>query len=143
MISVSFLTAGRAIFTVSNGKGQHYTYRVTKSRTPGRAPAYFVGVLTGSNNEGDYTYLGLLACDERAYFLRRTAKSPASLIDGKPGAVFAWAMKVVSGLRDLPEGYRIDHAGKCGRCARTLTDPESIERGIGPECVRLMTGVAA
>lgn len=24
--------------------------------------------------------------------------------------------------------------GRCGKCGRTLTDPESIERGIGPEC---------
>ena len=24
--------------------------------------------------------------------------------------------------------------GRCGKCGRTLTDPESIDRGIGPEC---------
>jgi hypothetical protein len=27
----------------------------------------------------------------------------------------------------------------CGRCGRELTDPESIERGIGPECMKKQT----
>jgi hypothetical protein len=31
-------------------------------------------------------------------------------------------------------------ADKCGRCGRELTDPESIARGIGPECYGQMTG---
>lgn len=28
--------------------------------------------------------------------------------------------------------------GRCGRCGRRLTDPESIRRGIGPECAALV-----
>ena len=31
-------------------------------------------------------------------------------------------------------------ADNCGRCGRQLTDPESIARGIGPECFGMMTG---
>jgi hypothetical protein len=27
-------------------------------------------------------------------------------------------------------------AGRCKRCGRLLTDPHSIERGVGPECVK-------
>jgi hypothetical protein len=30
--------------------------------------------------------------------------------------------------------YRFQEESHCGVCGRTLTDPESIERGIGPEC---------
>lgn len=26
--------------------------------------------------------------------------------------------------------------GRCERCGRTLTDPDSVTRGIGPECAR-------
>jgi hypothetical protein len=29
------------------------------------------------------------------------------------------------------------HEGRCGRCGRALTVPESVERGIGPECWEL------
>ena len=25
-------------------------------------------------------------------------------------------------------------AGRCARCGRRLTDPQSLERGIGPDC---------
>ncbi|MGQ4872128.1 MAG: DUF6011 domain-containing protein, partial [Candidatus Thorarchaeota archaeon] len=32
----------------------------------------------------------------------------------------------------LPEKVRIWHEGKCGRCGRRLTVPESIESGYGP-----------
>ena len=31
-------------------------------------------------------------------------------------------------------------SNECGRCGRQLTDPVSIERGIGPECIGKMTG---
>lgn len=31
-------------------------------------------------------------------------------------------------------------ASECGRCRRELTDPESIARGIGPECLGKLTG---
>jgi hypothetical protein len=27
-------------------------------------------------------------------------------------------------------------AGRCKRCGRLLTDPDSVERGYGPECVK-------
>lgn len=28
--------------------------------------------------------------------------------------------------------------GKCGRCARRLTTPESVQLGFGPECAKLL-----
>jgi hypothetical protein len=35
---------------------------------------------------------------------------------------------------------RVQEASRCGRCFRTLTDPVSIDRGIGPECFGRDTG---
>lgn len=32
----------------------------------------------------------------------------------------------------------IRHEGKCGRCGRALTRPESIDTGLGPECAAKM-----
>jgi hypothetical protein len=37
-------------------------------------------------------------------------------------------------------GWKVHHEGRCGRCGRTLTVPESIESGIGPECAKKMAG---
>ena len=39
-------------------------------------------------------------------------------------------------------GFEIWHEGKCGRCGRKLTVPESIACGFGPECIG-MVGMAA
>lgn len=51
-------------------------------------------------------------------------------------AVLAYA----AGLA-LPTGAkRVQEASRCGRCFRTLTDPVSIDRGIGPECLGRVTG---
>jgi len=131
-INERFLTAGRAIFTVSNPKGERYTYRISKKDTE-RGSIYFGSLLTGSDNESDYTYMGLVTGDT----VRTTAKSayPAT---SKPVAVLGWALQVVNGKRTLPEGYAIHHEGRCGRCGRTLTVPESVESGIGPECALRM-----
>lgn len=38
------------------------------------------------------------------------------------------------------EGYLCVVADRCGRCGRELTDPISIDRGIGPECYGRSTG---
>jgi hypothetical protein len=35
--------------------------------------------------------------------------------------------------------YEFREESFCGKCGRTLTDPESIDRGIGPECMRQQT----
>jgi len=40
----------------------------------------------------------------------------------------------------LPAGLVAYEECSCGRCGRALTDPVSIERGIGPECYGLITG---
>jgi hypothetical protein len=42
----------------------------------------------------------------------------------------------------LPSGWEFRHEGRCGRCGRTLTVPESIDSGFGPECINL-AGLAA
>lgn len=35
---------------------------------------------------------------------------------------------------NLDSRVTILHSGRCGRCKRELTDPESLATGIGPEC---------
>jgi hypothetical protein len=40
---------------------------------------------------------------------------------------------------ELPLGYLFQEESYCGKCGRALTDPESIDLGIGPECNRRQT----
>jgi len=127
-ITTRFVTAGRAIFTVSNPKGERYTFRITK-KDDDRGVVFFGALLTGSDNEHNYTYMGLVNGEAV-----RVTKASKYAQDSKPVAVLAWALAVVNGKRNLPEGYAIRHEGRCGRCGRTLTVPESIDSGLGPEC---------
>jgi len=90
---------------------------------------FFGALLTGSDNEHNYTYMGLVNGEAV-----RVTKASKYAQDSKPVAVLAWALAVVNGKRNLPEGYAIRHEGRCGRCGRTLTVPESIDSGLGPEC---------
>lgn len=47
------------------------------------------------------------------------------------------AREIIDKDRTLhPEEYEaVENAVPCERCGRLLTDPESIKRGIGPECL--------
>lgn len=132
MLNTQAIFAGRATFTV-HGPDVHYTFKVSK---PKGKQVYFVNLLTGPDNLSDYTYIGVL---DKDLFLRLTRASRFRA-DSRPVKAFNWAMKVIGeGKRVLPEGYGINHAGRCMRCARPLTHPDGIDPngpryGYGQEC---------
>lgn len=129
---MTFLSAGKARFTlVSKATGVRFTYRVRAAKD-GRI--YFVSVMTGPDNEHSFTYLGTLTPDGLQFWHGR--KSP--ILTSAPCAqAFAWFHRSVVLKADMSK-VEFWHEGACGRCGRTLTVPESIERGIGPECAGLM-----
>jgi len=135
-LSEKFILAGRALFTVSNPSGEHFTFRVkgAESEWPigsGRvSKSYFVSV-KAPGGVYPYRYIGLL--NAKTGDIKCTTKSSYTPGD-QMYKVAAWACKSVLNAKMIPDGYHIEHAGRCGKCGRTLTDPESIQRGIGPEC---------
>ena len=135
MVTREFLTAGRAIFTVTSGTtGEHITYRIAhKKGSEKYPPAWFVSVLTGPENTSDYTFLGMLDPETGMVRLTRSSKYRE---DSRPVVVVRWALRKIWEHREFPAGYTVLHEGRCGRCGRLLTVPESIETGIGPECAK-------
>jgi hypothetical protein len=142
-ITKDFVTAGNATFTLSlpeqygveQGLRGHYTFKCRfKEGQNGFKDTYFVSLLTGPDNYSNYTYLGML--DPVTGVVRTTAKS---CMNGEslPVRLLNRALQLV--WENNPEplvnaGFNLLHEGKCGRCGRKLTVPESIESGIGPEC---------
>lgn len=123
----AYALAGKAILTIRSTKtGTRFTYQITESKNnrPGQMPVYFVKLLNGADNTADYTYLGTIF----AHGFRTTAKSRI--------AATAPSFVAFEFLSRHWEDARIEvwHEGRCGRCGRTLTVPESIESGIGPTC---------
>jgi hypothetical protein len=119
----TFITAGKAVFTLQSVKsGTHFTYRLS---SPKGKDVVFANVLTSPDV---YTYAGLVASD-------RLVPTKASKIG--PNAPSFKALDWF--LRNLDSDQVVfRHEGKCGKCGRALTTPESIDRGIGPECASKM-----
>jgi len=160
MIEKEFVTAGRAVFTVEPSATfqeqfpvvkPHYTYKVKfvkgkeKKDKPGEfwSDAYMVFLLTGPDNTADYTYLGML--DDKTGYVRLTAKSkwnddtwPVKIIRRVLARLWAGECHEIAA-----NGWKVHHEGRCGRCGRALTVPESVENGIGPECIKKVFGAAA
>lgn len=148
-VTKEFVLAGKATFTLEvpdeyrqkNDLKPHYTFRVSyKPASKQYREAYFVSLLTGPDNTRSYSYLGML--DKESGKVRTTAKS---VLDQEHLVTRllnrALALVWLGDVKPLEEkGFGLHHEGRCGRCGRLLTTPESIERGIGPECWTHMHG---
>lgn len=135
-----FMLAGVATVTlVSRVTGVRFTYKIaapsTDTAAGGRtvdreAGVRFVKVLTGSDNENDYEFLGTIFVNDGAF--RRGKKSRIGG-DAPSAVAFAWAWERLD-VGVMPAALEVWHEGQCGRCGRKLTDPTSIASGFGPEC---------
>ncbi len=127
----AFLFAGNATFTIKSTRtGKHLTYKVRTSRSDLKQQGpHFVSLLTGPDNYSNYTYIGTVFSREN---FRITRKSTCS--SSAPGfKAFQWLLVHLL-ANELPDVVEFWHEGKCCKCARKLTDPKSIELGIGPVC---------
>lgn len=127
-----FILAGNATVTFVSPSGTRFTYRVrTPKKDEGdtRPPVHFVKVLTGSDNEADYTFLGTIFEGQKFVHSRKSRIGT----DAPSAKAFTWAFPRIMADADL-QGMQIFHEGKCGMCGRKLTTPESITAGFGPIC---------
>lgn len=137
----AFALAGNAILTIQSAKtGTHFTFKIQAPKeVPGRDPfasdIRFVKVLAGGNaDEGNWSYLGMI--QGRSFRLTKGSRAGAESPSVK---AFTWFWTVLQTEAVAPNQLIIRHENHCGRCGRTLTHPESIDRGIGPECAQLMS----
>jgi hypothetical protein len=129
-----FFFAGNATVTLKNTKtGNRFTYKIStpKKQKDERNPVYFVNVMTGSDNVGDFDFVGTIF-GKNSYV--HSAKSPI-----KEDAVSMVVIKAFINflINDkVPNGVEVWHEGLCGKCGQKLTVPESIYTGLGPVCVK-------
>jgi hypothetical protein len=140
----AFLLAGSAIFTiVSKRTGNRKTFKVSQAKGEDKKGLFFVNLLVGSNNVEDYKYLGALFV--------KSSRGPAADFETHPslgwklnkqswgteaGEAVEYLVRHLNGAtdHDLFERAEIWHEGRCGKCGRTLTTPDSIATGLGPVC---------
>jgi len=124
--------------TITNrGTGEHRTFEIkTQGPEAKFAPGErVVALLTGPNNERDYAGFGFFK--ERSGVIvwkkKRGAARPSS---------FDWFADMLNvllgGFRSVYgkdwSAYLVQHETTCLVCNRTLTEPISIQTGIGPVC---------
>lgn len=125
--AIEFMFGGSARFTlVSKKTGERKTYRMKKS--DGDRPVYFAQLLTGPDNTSDYTYLGFGKYGQSGLIAggKGNPRHPAFI-------ALNWTLNKL-GAGEMPDQLEFWHEGRCAACGRVLTDPVSIERGLGPEC---------
>lgn len=111
----------RGYYTVVREDGTHITLRIGPYGPKAHPGSLYVKYLFGSDNTSDYRYAGTLAPDGTWF--------------GKGGnGRVAEALTVVLGdPKTAGMAYALE-SGNCYVCGRLLTDPTSIELGIGPIC---------
>lgn len=133
---IKFMLSGKAIVTIQNDRtGNRFTYKIRKARKMYRSTknVYFVSLLSGTGSH--YEFIGSIQVSNVIVYKH----SPKSrLLESETGVKAIDAVISIIDRKLLPhfKSLRFYHAGFCGRCARLLTDPESIERGFGPYCYK-------
>ncbi len=125
-----FMFAGNAIFTITSTKtGASYTYKISEPSAPaneGAVKPLCAAVLTGPDNLRDYTYIGVVDRDRDVV---RSTKGSKVFGDAPSYKALTWFLQNTDSTL-----VEFRHVGRCARCGRALTTPESIDFGMGPEC---------
>jgi hypothetical protein len=103
----------------------HYTFTIKKAK---HQELFFVSVL---GPQDQYFYVGLID-DHKNFKLTKASKYKEESVVYKTFRFF-WVnleKRNVPNLRKL----NIFHMGMCNRCGRELSDPLSIQMGLGPFC---------
>lgn len=131
-INFQFLNGGKAEFTVYNPQGVHYTFKVADRSWDGHD--YKAAYVRTDKNK--YIYMGVVRKD--GLHLTQASIKKGFTLSSESVQVFNWIHKVLRTEKNIKEGYGAIHIGKCCRCGRKLTHQDSIETGIGPECIKKM-----
>ncbi len=123
-IDFNKILLGRAKFTIVSKKtGTRFTYEIKKKSESG--VLWFISVMTGCDNDNHFSFLGTY---KPVFGYIRSSKSSISYESPSNLAI--------QYLFNHPNTDLIDifHCGYCMKCGRTLTTPDSIQKGIGPKC---------
>ncbi len=137
------MVAERPACKVFNGRytiestetGTHRTFRIwTQPQDAEFAGGKrIVGLLTGPENSNPNDYTGFAFIDDFGIHVWKSKRGTEALFDIY--AVQLWSLALDAGFSPcVDQGYRLFIEGRCLRCNRALTTPDSIRLGIGPIC---------
>jgi len=124
-----FITGGKAEFTVQNVvSNNHLTFSISKDKVK---PHFYVNVCY---SYVQYIYIGLLVINDGKYSFIKSKRLQDSKEDSTSVKVIEYMIKYYLNSDDGHNNLAFYHHGRCCKCGRPLTTPESIQKGIGPFC---------
>jgi len=121
-------------YTIISTTGEHRTFEIrTQAADAKFAPgSRIISMLVGSNNDSDYKGFGFVNDGIKLW------KSQNTEFFQKVAAMI-WSLLIEEENSPYHKfGIRIEVEKKCLVCNRTLTNPKSLETGVGPECGKRM-----
>lgn len=127
----NYITGGKGVVTLQSSSGVHHTYQFSApdSRKEGE-DTMFVYTLIDNNS---WVYVGMYK--DKSFRLTKKSKFPITSPIVK-GVAFILKLMLKPDYSD--ERMHLFHEGVCARCGRPLTNPDSIEIGMGPVCRDMM-----
>jgi len=131
---VRFLKSGKATFTIKDTKNDKaWTYRARKMKD--KEDGFFIHLKI----DGKFSYIGMLWINtkngiDQLKVVYGKEKSAVLISDSGYQTISA-VIYCISNKYTLSFN-EFWHDGNCGRCGRTLTNPDSLATGIGPECIK-------
>ena len=145
-----FVLAGKAWFAIKSLKtGTVFQYKVTAAKSKINAPkAWWVKVLDEAteNMSSPYRYIGGLYIfqtnipsfsQDKGIEVITNKNHPAFTILNHKINTFKWFWERMC-INALPPSLEFYHIGRCARCGHKLTDEQSIDRGFGPTCYKMI-----
>ena len=94
---------------------------------------FFVSFLNGPENTRDYKYLGQILNGE--FTLTKKSRETGITEQTPSFVIFKAAFDTLKVCKKIPSLLSVFHSGRCGKCHKALTVPQSVADGFGPECV--------
>jgi hypothetical protein len=137
--ALAFMLAGKSEFILHSTKtGDDFKFKITKKESNKKDSeeefVYFVNILHGSES----TYAGHMRFNKNTnmfeYFKGQKGK-----IEPKDLAIRSLIFVLNKLMRnEIVGNLEVYHTGKCGKCGKKLTTPESIVTGLGPQCSKYL-----
>lgn len=137
--ALKFMLAGMSEFILISGKtGKRLVYKLDKkeSNKSKDGEKQYVYWLNTAEKNGTMIYAGVLFFDsnDSKFKFGKGARGNLTNDDIRVKSILYVLNALQKGKTDI--NVTVMHTGKCGKCGKKLTDPESIAIGLGPKCAK-------
>jgi hypothetical protein len=134
-LALRFILAGNSEFILHSTKtNEDFKYKIKKKESLANENSfvYFVSIIKGH----DSIYAGHLTFDEsdNTFKFKQGNKGQIQANDLTIRSLVFVLNKLIR--NETVGNLEVFHVGKCGKCGKKLTTPESILTGLGPQCCK-------